>query len=314
MKLAPILLRRLIQAVLVALVISTLAFFLMRSLPGDMAFRVAAGRYGPDMVSVAAAEAVRAELGLGRPMLEALGIWLGRLASFDLGVSFVNGGSVAAQLGHELGYTLRLACAAAVAAFIIAVPVGVAAGSRPGGLMDRGSLVVSVILRSVPPFLMGLVLIIVFSLQLQWLPSAGYENRGSDILPALTLGLGLAGPMSRIVREAVFQVRSQPFHLFARTKGLGARAVMLRHTLRNAAVPVVAYSGTQLALLIEGVVVVESLFSWPGIGHALVHAIFARDVPMIQGAILVMSLGYVALNALIDIAVRVIDPRVEEPA
>ncbi len=314
MNLTAILTRRLIQALLVALVVSVLAFFLMRSLPGDMAFRIAAGRYGPDMVSAAAAEAVRAELGLNRPMLESLGLWLGRLVQFDLGVSFVNGTSVAAQLGHELGYTLRLALAAAVAALLIAIPLGTAAGCRPGGLLDRGSLILSVILRSSPPYLMGLVLIILFSLQLQWLPSAGYERAGSSILPALTLGLGLAGPMSRVVREAVFQVRSQPFHLFARTKGLGAGAVLRRHVLRNASVPVVAYAGTQLAILIEGVVVVESLFSWPGIGHALVHAIFARDVPMIQGTILVMALGYVVLNAVIDVIIRMIDPRGEEVA
>jgi peptide/nickel transport system permease protein len=314
MHLAPILLRRLLQAGLVAVFVSMLAFFLMRSLPGDMAFRIAAGRYGPDMVSAAAAEAVRTELGLGRPMIDALGLWLGKLLSFDLGSSFVNGNPVAGQLAHELGYTLQLSFAAAFAAIVLALPLGIGAGCRPGGVLDRLSLVMSVALRSVPPFLMGLALIIIFSLQLQWLPSAGYDSAGSAVLPALTLGLGLAGPMSRVVREAVAQVRSQPFHLFARTKGLRPMAVLTRHVLRNASVPVIAYAGTQLALLIEGVVVVESLFSWPGIGHALVHAIFARDVPMIQGTILIMSLGYILLNAIIDIIIHSIDPRGEEVA
>lgn len=309
-----LLLRRAVQALIVAMLLSALAFFLMRSLPGDMAFRVAAGRYGPDMVTSAAAEAVRHELGLDRPVLQALGLWWGKLLHLDLGESFVNGHPVWRQLAHELGFTLKLSASALLLALLIALPTGIVAGRNPGGALDRALLAFSLAIRGVPPFLMGLLLIIVFALQLQLLPMAGYESFDNFVLPSLTLALGLAGSLSRVVREAIVTVRAQPYYTFARTKGLSSKAVLLRHGLRNAAVPVIAYAGVQLTMLIEGVIVVEALFSWPGIGHAMVHAVFARDVPMIQGTMLVMSLGYIALNTLLDIVTRKIDPRGGEPA
>lgn len=304
-----LLLRRAGQALIVALALSAFAFFLMRSLPGDMAFCVAAGRYGPDMVTAAAAEAVRQELGLDRPMLQALGLWWGKLIELNLGVSFVNGNSVSAQLAHELGFTLKLSVVALLTAFALALPAGIIAGRNPCGPVDRWLLAMSLAMRGVPPFLMGLLLIIVLALQFPLLPVAGYETADSFVLPSLTLGLGLAGSLSRVVREAIVTVRAQPYYMFARTKGLSSRWVLLRHGLRNAAVPVIAYAGVQLTMLIEGVVVVESLFSWPGIGHALVHAIFARDVPMIQGTMLLMSMGYIALNTVLDLITGAIDPR-----
>ncbi|TWG87542.1 peptide/nickel transport system permease protein [Cupriavidus gilardii J11] len=299
-----------VQALIVAALVSSVSYLMMRVLPGDMAFRVAAGRYGYDMVSAEAAEAVRAELGLARPWLEGLAAWWHRLLQGDLGVSTVTGAPVIEEIGHQLAHTLGLACAALAISAAIAVPLGFAAGMRPGKAADRATLLLSVALRALPPFVLGIVLVTALSVHFDLLPAGGHGEHGNWIAPALTLALGLSAAAMRVARDAMRDVAASPHFLFARTKGLSDRLAMLRHGVRNAAVPVVAYLGVQLIYLLEGVVVVETLFAWPGIGHALVHAIFGRDVPMIQGTALVMGLLFVGLNALVDLACAAIDPRV----
>ncbi|WP_104203333.1 ABC transporter permease [Billgrantia saliphila] len=300
---------RLFQAGLVAWMVGTLTFVLTRALPGDMAYRIAAGRYGDDMVNTHAAEAVRAELALDQPALNAYFGWLWDLMNFDLGRSLVSGEPVMRELGHQLGHSLGLALAAVLLSLLIGPPLGLAAGLRPKGALDRISEVVASVLRALPPFAVGLVLVLVFSVTLGWLPAAGHGRTAHTILPALTLALALAAVSSRVARNAMADVAQAPYYAFSRTKGLGERLSFLRHGLRNAAVPVVAYLGVQLVYLIEGVVVVETLFAWPGIGHALVHAIVARDVPMIQGTALVMGLLFVVLNTLVDLVCHLLDPR-----
>lgn len=306
---ALIALHRLWQAALVALVVGTLTFFLMRLLPGDMAFRIAASRYGYDLVDAAAAEAVRAELGLNRPVWQALAAWWGDLARLNLGTSLVSGEPVLHELAHELGHTLRLSVVALLLSAALGVPLGLLAGRRPGGALDRATLAAAVLLRALPPFVMGLVLILVLAVQLSALPAAGHGEHGNLALPALTLALPLAALSCRVARDAMVGVGGSAYFAFALTKGLGERQALLRHGLRNVGVPVVAYLGVQMVVLVEGVVVVETLFAWPGVGHALVHAIFGRDVPMIQGAALAMGLLFVLFNALVDLACQAIDPR-----
>jgi peptide/nickel transport system permease protein len=300
---------RALQAAIVSLLVGTLSFFLMRTLPGDPAFRIAAARYGADMVSVAAAESVREELALDRPAHVALARWWRGLLRFDLGISVASGNRVTTELSSQMAQTGRLALAALVLSAIIGLPVGFLAGLRRGSRVDRLTLGTSVFLTAIPPFLLGILLVMLFSLRLKLLPVAGYDESGSIVLPALTLALGLAALSSRVARDSMADVRDSAYFAFARTKGLGDRIALIRHGLRNAAVPVVAYLGVQLAFLIEGVVVVETLFAWPGIGHALVHAVFGRDVPMIQGVALAMSLTFVFLNTVVDLACAAIDPR-----
>lgn len=307
--LAAMALHRLWQAFLVALIVGTLTFFLMRLLPGDMAFRIAASRYGYDLVSATAAEAVRAELGLDRPLWQALAAWWGDLLRLNLGTSLVSGEPVLHELAHELGRTLQLSATALVLSALLGVPLGLLAGRRPGGWLDSLTLTMAVLLRAVPPFVLGLVLILGLAVQLSALPAAGHGEHGSLVLPALTLALPLAALSCRVARDAMVSVGGSAYFAFAMTKGLSERQAMLRHGLRNIGVPVVAYLGVQMVVLVEGVVVVETLFAWPGIGHALVHAIFGRDVPMIQGAALAMGLLFVLFNALVDLACQVIDPR-----
>jgi len=306
---ARIALHRLWQAALVALVVGTLTFFLMRLLPGDMAFRIAASRYGYDLVNAAAADAVRAELGLDRPLLLALAAWWGDLAQLNLGNSLVSGEPVLHELAHELGHTLQLSVVALLLSAVLGVPLGLLAGRRPGGALDRITLAGAVLLRALPPFVLGLVLILVLAVQMSALPAAGHGEHGNLVLPALTLALPLAALSCRVARDAMVGVGGSAYFAFALTKGLSERQALLRHGLRNVGVPVVAYLGIQMVTLVEGVVVVETLFAWPGVGHALVHALFGRDVPMIQGAALAMGLMFVLFNALVDLACQAIDPR-----
>lgn len=301
--------RRILQALLVALIVGTLCFFIVRWLPGDMAFRIAAGRYGYDLVNAAAAEAVRQELGLDRPLLVQLAIWWRDLLTFNFGTSLLSGERVIDEIGHELGHSIELAITAVLIAAAIGPGLGMLAGMQPGGILDKVTLVATAILRAFPPFIVGLVLILVFAVNLRLTPAAGHGHAGSIILPALTLAIGLAAVSCRVARDAMASVGASAYFVFARTKGLSDRQALQHHGLRNVGVPVVAYLGVQLVYLIEGVVIVETLFAWPGIGHALVHAIVGRDVPMIQGTAIVMGVLFVLLNTLVDLACLAIDPR-----
>jgi peptide/nickel transport system permease protein len=300
---------RLFQAALVAFMVGSLTFILVRALPGDMAYRIAAGRYGYDWVSAAAAEAVRAELALDRPALLAYAQWLWDLARLDLGRSLVSGGLVIEELRHQLGHSVLLAISAILLSLLLGPPIGLLAGLRPGGIVDRGSLAMAAALRALPHFVVGILLTMLLAVGLGLLPAAGHGGLRHGVLPALTLAIGLAAVSSRVARDAMVAVAAAPYYAFARTKGLGEGAVFLRHGLRNVGVPILAYLGVQFVYLIEGVVVVETLFAFPGIGHALVHAVVARDVPMIQGTALVMGLIFVLLNAGVDLLCALLDPR-----
>ncbi|WP_339692293.1 ABC transporter permease [Celeribacter baekdonensis] len=301
---------RLIQALMVALLIGTATFMMMRSLPGDAAWRIAAGRYGYDNVDAASADAVRAELALDGPAFPAFLHWLGDLVRFDFGTSLVSGRPVMEEITHQLGASTSLAGAALLLSLLIGPPLGVIAGLRPGGLLDRVLLITSTGIKAMPQFLLALVLIVILAVQLRWLPAAGHGDLRHFILPSLTLALGLAAVNARITRDAMARIADMPFWRFAQWKGLSERETLLRHGLRHVSMPLITYLGLQFVTLVEGVIIVESIFGWPGIGHALVHAIFSRDVPMVQGTALVLGLGFVLVNTAIDLAVRRLDPRV----
>ena len=300
---------RLLQALLVALVVGIACFAMVQALPGDMAFRIAAGRYGIDGVSGAAADLVRAEIGLDRPWWQQLGAWLAGLARFDLGVSLVSGDRVVDELATYLGHTLLLAGVALALSLLVGPPLGAWLGARPDSNADRVGMVLAALLRALPSFLVGVALILVFAVGFGWLPAAGVGGWQEVVLPAATLSIGLAAVSSRDTRDAVAASLGAAPAEHARHKGLPEGAVRRRHVWRNAAVPVVAYLGVQLVTLVEGVVIVETLFAWPGIGHAMVHAVVSRDVPMLQGTALAMGLLFVLLNALVDVVCLVLDPR-----
>lgn len=304
-----VLARRGAQAVGVALLVSVLCFLVVRRLPGDAAYRIAAGRYGFDLVDQETADSVRAELGLDRPAWQQLGSWLVDLAQLDLGRSLVTSRPVAEEVGYYLLGTLQLAGLALVLAVLAGGTAGALAARRPGGLLDRLTTAWVAAVRAVPPFLLGLLLVVVLSAQLGLLPAVGHGDAASIVLPAATLAAGLSGLVARVTRDAVVEVRRSEHVQFAHTKGLPERWVVLRHVVRNAAVVLVPYLGVQAVILIEGVVVVESLFSWQGLGHALVHAVFWRDVPVLQATGLVLAFLIVGINTVVDLVVLRLDPR-----
>jgi peptide/nickel transport system permease protein len=302
------LLRLIAQAGFVAFAVGILSFLLMRSLPGDAAFRIAAGRYGYDMVDAASAEAVRKELGLDQSGWQQLLNWLGDLLQFRLGESMVSGIPVMEEIGYQLGATLQLSVAAWLMALTLGCALGVLSVLR-GGWLARGVDALCTLLRASPSFLIGVVLMLLLAVHLKWLPVAGHGEPDNMVLPALTLALALGAGIAQVVRYRLLQVMTSDAFEYAQTKGLPLRSALWRHAAPAVALPALAYAGVQLVLLIEGVVVVESLFAWPGIGHALLHAVVSRDVPMIQGTALVMALMFVVFNAAIDLIVMLLDPR-----
>ncbi|WP_035387284.1 ABC transporter permease [Ferrimonas senticii] len=304
--------QRLGQLLLVVWGVGTLTFVLMRNLPGDMAHRIAAGRYGQDNVDSAAAELVRHQLNLDMPWWQAYGHWLTDLLQLDLGQSFVSGLPVIGMVQHQLGHSLLLALVGIVMAALIALPLGILA-ARHGGYVDHLLLWGSSGLRALPVFVIGLLLILLFSVHLQLLPVAGFGTWQHLLLPSLTLAISLAAVSSRVVRSSTRQVLAAPFYRFARSKGLSPAQTFRLHGWRNLALPVVAFMGIQLISVIEGIVMIESLFSWPGIGHGLAHAIFARDIPMIQGSALMMGILFVVLNTVVDLLCYWLDPRGGQP-
>ena len=303
-----LLLKRLLQLIAVSWGVGTLTFILMRSLPGDMAYRIAASRYGIDAVDSRAADIVREELGLDQGALSAYWQWFTDLLSWNLGNSLVSGAPVSESLWHMLGHSLLLAGAGMAIALIIAIPLGLASAYW-GGWLDRTLLTVSTVMRAVPVFVIGLLAVIVFALEWNLFPVAGFGTPAHLVLPALTLALSLAAISNRVIHTEAKRVFGSSFYEFARMKGLSPWQAFKHHGIRNIAVPVVAFLGIQLITVVEGVVMIESLFSWPGIGHGLAHAIFARDIPLIQGAALMMGVMFVVLNTLVDIACHYLDPR-----
>ena len=303
-----LLLKRLLQLIAVSWGVGTLTFILMRSLPGDMAYRIAASRYGMDAVDSRAADIVREELGLDQGALSAYWQWFTDLLSWNLGNSLVSGAPVSESLWHMLGHSLLLAGAGMAIALIIAIPLGLASAYW-GGWLDRTLLTVSTVMRAVPVFVIGLLAVIVFALEWNLFPVAGFGTPAHLVLPALTLALSLAAISNRVIHMEAKRVFGSSFYEFARMKGLSPWQAFKHHGIRNIAVPVVAFLGIQLITVVEGVVMIESLFSWPGIGHGLAHAIFARDIPLIQGAALMMGVMFVVLNTLVDIACHYLDPR-----
>lgn len=301
--------RRAAQAVGVAVAVTLACFAVVQSLPGDIAFRIASGRYGYDQVSAASAQAVRTELGLDRPAWQQLLSWLADLARLDLGTSLVTGAPVVHELALVLPHTLALAGLSLAMAAVAGTAAGTWAAQRPGGAVDRLVDLGVATSRALPPFLLGLLLILLLSVQLRLLPAAGDGQATSIVLPALTLAVGLSGLVARIARDTVAEVLAADHVRFAETKGLSRLRVLTSHVARNSAVTLVAYLGAQAIVLVEGVLVVESLFAWPGLGHALVHAVFWRDIPVLQATALVLALLVVAINTAVDLVGLALDPR-----
>ncbi len=302
---------RILQLVAVVFGVGALTFVLMRSLPGDMAFRIAASRYGQDNVSAEAAEYIRQELNLNQSGFAAFWNWLSDLVQFNLGNSLVSGQPVSEIVSHQLGHSVVLAVAGILLSIAIAFPMGLAS-VKWRRFFEPLAVFASITVRALPVFVIGLVLILIFALNWQWLPVAGFDTSAHLVLPMFTLAIALAATSNRIVANSTRQVIRAPFYQFSMMKGLSAGRTFQRHGIRNILLPVVAFLGIQFITVIEGIVMIESLFSWPGVGHGLAHAIFARDIPVIQGTALCLGVMFVVLNTIVDLLCYWIDPRMQE--
>jgi peptide/nickel transport system permease protein len=297
--------RRLLTLLPTVLGVVTLVFAFLHAVPGDPV-EVMLGETARPADKVA----LRAELGLDRPLTEQYVGYLGGLARGDLGRSFAYRKPVLAVIAARLPATLELAGWALVVAVLVAFPLGVLAAVNRGKLLDRGSLVASLVGISMPNFWLGPLLILGFSVHLRWFPVSGRDGWGSVILPAITLGTALAAILSRMLRSSLVEVLRSEYLQAARARGVAEARVVWVHALRNAALPVITIVGLQLGSLLSGAVITEAVFAWPGVGTLLLSAIQGRDYPLVQGCVLVISLGYVVANLLADLAYRWADPRV----
>ncbi|WNG85720.1 ABC transporter permease [Mycobacterium sp. ITM-2016-00317] len=305
--------RRLLYSAVVLFGVLIVVFALVHLVPGDPV-RIALGtRYTPE-----AYEALRAASGLDRPLVAQFFGYIGSALTGDLGVSFRNGDPVTVTLLERLPATLSLGIVGILIALVIALPAGIYAALREGKLSDALVRVSSQFGVSIPDFWMAILLIALFSTVLGWLPTSGYRPLFEDpagwlrhiILPGLTVGVVAAAIMTRYVRSAVLEVAAMGYVRTARSKGLPPRVVTFRHTVRNALVPILTITGIQLATLLGGVIVVEVVFAWPGLGRLVFNAVAARDYPLIQGAVLLIAALFLAINLLVDVLYAVVDPRI----
>ncbi len=305
--------RRLLATLPVLAVVALFVFFLLRLTPGDPAALIAGAAATSQDV-----EAIRSKLGLDQPVAAQFFVWLGHVISGDLGESFFFKKSVASLVADRIEPTLMLALVTIVLSVAVAVPMGLVAAHRQGSGIDRLVMGFSVLGFSVPVFVIGYLLIYLFAIELDWLPVQGYQPLREGVLgclrrlvlPSLTLSVIYVALIARITRTSVIEVLGEDYIRTARAKGLTERAVLLRHALRNAAVPIVTVVGIGVALLIGGVVVTESVFSIPGLGRLTVDAVLARDYPTVQAVILLFSVTYVIVNLLVDLTYTALDPRI----
>lgn len=296
---------RLASALLVVLGVSTLVFLLVHLIPGDPV-EVMLG----ESAQAADREALRRALGLDLPIWEQWLNYLGNLATLDLGTSLYSKQPILDLFAERLPATVELAVAGLVVAVVIAFPLGALSALRRGTAWDTGAMSFSLLGMSIPHFWLGPVLILVFSVWLGWLPVSGRESVSALVLPAVTLGTALASILSRMIRATLLEVLGEDYIRTARAKGLVERTVIVRHALRNAMLPVATLLGLQLGTLLGGAVITETVFSWPGIGQMTIEAIHRRDYPVLQASVLFISVTYVIVNTLTDLAYAWLDPRV----
>jgi peptide/nickel transport system permease protein len=306
-------LRRVLAAVPVMGVVALFVFLLLRLTPGDPAAILAGDNATPEQL-----ERIRVSLGLHEPLYTQFFTWVGKLLHGDLGVSLISNVPVLQMIGQRVEPSISIALSTIILSILIAVPLGVIAAWKHGTWIDRFVMGLSVLGFSVPVFVIGYLLIQIFALDLRWLPVQGFRSISSGfgpfleriILPTFTLSFIYVALIARMTRASMLDVLGEDYVRTARAKGIGEVAVLLRHALRNAAVPVITVIGNGFALLISGVVVTESVFNLPGVGRLTVDAVLARDYPVIQAMILLTSLIYVMVNLLIDVAYTMLDPRI----
>lgn len=304
---------RLSQLIPVLVLASVLIFLLLRWIPGDPAFILAGSDATPAMIT-----AVRKDMGLDQPLTTQYAIWALRVVHGDFGKSFISGQPVINLIKRRLPATVELAVAAAGMAVLMALPLGILAAVRQRSFFDYLVTALNGIALALPNFWLGILLVLLFALKLKWLPSFGWRDPLVNpviglkhlVLPAITLSLHITAVLSRFTRTTMLEVLRQDFVRTARAKGLGERRMVLHHALRNALIPVITVLGIQFGQMLGGVVVVEAIFFWPGIGQLVLQAVLNRDYTVVQGALLVSVGLFLMINLVTDITYGFIDPRI----
>jgi peptide/nickel transport system permease protein len=305
--------RRGLATVTTVLLISAFVFVALQGVPGDAAIIILGDYYGHEE-----AAALRERLGLDKPLYVQYGRWLGQLVRGNFGISLRTGQPVRPELASRLPVTVELAALSLALSLVLGVPLGVISAIRRRSAVDYTSRTVALLGISIPNFWLGLMLILIFGLYVQWVPSSGYaapsEGLGGHlatiVLPVVTLGSSLAGTTMRITRAAMLEVLGQDYVRTGRAKGLGERLVITRHALRNALIPLITVVGLQFGDLLGRTVIVEEIFSLPGLGRFVVGGVFNRDYPVVMAAVLVISVGYTMTNLAVDILYARVDPRI----
>jgi peptide/nickel transport system permease protein len=305
--------RRILQMIPALFLVSVAVFMIVHLIPGDPA-QIMAGPNASDKQL----ETLTRQFGLDQPLGVQYITWLRNALSGNMGHSFINNYPVNDLIAQRVPATLELAVAAAIVVVVISFPLGILAALRPGSLLDFGSTLFSALSFAVPGFWLAIMLILLFSLQLKWLPPSGRPDLGEQpiehlkslIMPALALGIGISAKMSRYLRSSMLEVLDQDYTRTARSKGLHEKVVISRHVLRNAMIPVITVMGLQVGDLLSGAIIVESVFAWPGIGRLTLQAISWRDYSLLQADVLYIVLAFMVINLLTDLSYGFIDPRI----
>jgi peptide/nickel transport system permease protein len=298
-------LRRLWQSALTLAGVSVLVFVILRVLPGDPAKMLL-----PEGAPQSAIDELNRQLGLHEPLYVQYGLFVKSVFQGDFGQSFQYRAPALRVVVERLGATVQLALAAMLITVLIGVSLGIVAAVRRGTRYDYASTVLAVLGQSLPNFWLGIMLILLFGVALRWLPTSGFESWRHLILPAVTLAAFPMALVARLTRSSMLEILGRDFIRTGRAKGLAERAVVLRHALRNAAVPLLTVLGLQIGTLLGGAVITESVFAWPGMGKLVVDAIFFRDFPVVQTVLILSATIFVVINLLVDLLYTVIDPRI----
>lgn len=297
--------RRFLILIPTVLGVATLVFFFLHMIPGDPV-EVMLG----ETAQAADMEELRRNLGLDKPLHIQYGTFIGGLFTGDMGRSFSYNRPVTGIITERLPATLELAIASMIVAILLAIPIGIFAAIKQYSFFDNTSMFLAFLGVSMPNFWLGPLLILLFSIHLDWFPVSGRGGFEFLVLPAITLGTAMAAMLSRITRSSVLEVMREDFVTTARAKGLPERTVILRHVLKNALIPIITVAALQFGALLSGAIITETVFDWPGLGTLFIGAIQSRDYPLVQGCVLYISMGYILVNLAADLAYALVDPRV----
>ena len=298
-------LRRVAQSALTLLGVSVLVFVILRVLPGDPARMLL-----PDGAPESAVAELNRQLGLREPLIVQYGLFLRSVARGDFGQSFQYRAPALRVVLERLPATVQLTLAAMLVTIAVGVSLGIFTAVRRGTRYDVAGTIVAVLGQSLPNFWLGIMLILLFGVALRWLPTSGFAGWTSLVLPAITLAAFPTALVARLTRSSMLEILNRDYIRTGRAKGLAERSVVLRHALRNAAIPVLTVIGLQIGALLGGAVITESVFAWPGMGKLTVDAIFFRDFPVVQTVLILSATVFVAINLLVDLLYTVIDPRI----